>query len=130
MKINASYIGLLAAVCVFLSAPQDLQALELSDGSYETDQDGGTGTLKVFQGQAVLRIRGEECAGKIEGELRPLSDGQLIFSQNLDGERCALVLRDSSQGLIKIMPQQSCSKFNGPTCSFFGVVKKHTFVQH
>jgi hypothetical protein len=130
MMIKASYIGLLAAACVFLSAPQDLQAFELSDGSYETDQDGGTGTLNVFQGQAVLRIKGKECSGEIAGELRPLSDGQLTFSQNLDGNHCALVLRDSIQGLIKIMPQQNCSKFNGPTCSFFGVVKKHTFVQH
>ena len=130
METKASYIGLLTAVFMCINTPNDLQALELSDGSYETFQDGGEGILKIFDGKAVLQVEGDACGGRVTGKLTSSMDGDLRFSQSIGKDRCTLVLRSTETGTIKIMPGQSCSNFHGATCSFYGVLKEQTMAQH
>jgi len=99
------------------------QALELSDGSYITAQDGGTGILEIANGQASLGVKGSSCMGNVAGQLVALPDGALSFSQHANGRNCTLILRETDYGLAKIMPAKECTVLHGDTCSFFGIVE-------
>ncbi|UOA33902.1 hypothetical protein DSM110093_03737 (plasmid) [Sulfitobacter sp. DSM 110093] len=120
MRNAITLAGGLAAIYLFTNGAQ---ALELTDGSYKTAQDGGTGILEIANGQASLGVKGSACVGDVAGQLVALPDGALSFSQNAKGRDCTLVLRETDYGLAKIMPAKECSVLHGDTCSFFGIVK-------
>lgn len=121
--MNARFSKFLLTI-VFMSIAAHASAFELTDGSYDTANDGARGTLTIKNGFASLGVSSGSCLGEIEGQIVDNGESGWSFSQSDANASCTISLEPTVDGLAWISSGQGCSYYHGATCGFSGLVKQ------
>lgn len=76
--------------------------------------------ISVSGNLAKIAVKGSGCLGEMDASIARVDRRTWLLSSIGDGDKCEIIIKEDSDGLIETIQGPGCSYYHGAVCGFSG----------